>query len=88
MFQMMILTSGHHLHMAGCFLFSKDPPPDIEDRGTLDGENLPFRLDQDPFLQAQVQSPTTFILKVQSNSYEHKLIPSSLDCPYLLKGMR
>ena len=34
-----IWKAGHHLHMAGCFLFSKDPPPDIEDRGTLDGEN-------------------------------------------------
>ena len=37
LFLMMILTSGHHFQASGCPLFSKDPPKEMEDRGSLDG---------------------------------------------------
>ena len=39
----MILTSGHHLRMSGCPLSSKDPPPEMEDRGSLDREDDHFK---------------------------------------------
>ena len=34
---MMILTSGHHLQASGCPLPSKDPPKEMEDKGSLYG---------------------------------------------------
>ena len=38
-----LMTSGHHLQMSGCPLSSKDPPPEMEDRGNLDRDNDHFR---------------------------------------------
>ena len=40
---MIILTSGHCLQASGCPLSSKDPTKEMEDRGSLDGENDLFR---------------------------------------------
>ena len=39
----MILTSRHHLQVSGSPLSSKDPPPEMEDRGSLDREDDHFR---------------------------------------------
>ena len=37
------IIQNHHLQMSGCPLSSKDPPPEMEDRDSLDGEDDHFR---------------------------------------------
>ena len=43
LFLMLIPTSGHHLQVSGWPPSSKDPPPEIKDRGSLDEEDNHFR---------------------------------------------